>query len=89
MIKFTNLSQLSLELENEKVKGEITLVISGQEEKINANKINGQELNIDELLEDMVRQGKPIKQIVSELSSSTGLSKNLLYKKAPEIKKRS
>jgi hypothetical protein len=44
--------------------------------------------DIEAVIEGMMADGKSVKEIVRELSESAGLPKNLVYKKALEIKNR-
>jgi 16S rRNA (cytidine1402-2'-O)-methyltransferase len=83
-VRLMDLSRLTMELEKTTPKGEICLVIDGMDENI--PNINELEANIDVLVGDMVREGKSIKDIVQAVSVQTGMPKNLVYKKALEIK---
>jgi len=85
-IKLTTLSGLAEELKKSQPKGEISLVIKGAE--ASAGKVEPPAMEIDAMIREMLAEGKTIKQIASQISQATGLSKNLVYKKALEIKKK-
>ncbi len=86
-IEFTDLAGLRRQLEQTEPRGEITLVIAGKESDSSTHPQN-LEPDLEELIAAMIAEGKTIKQIISELESATNLPKNLIYKKALEIKKR-
>jgi len=86
-VRMTSLPELLADLEKSAPKGEISLVIEGA--TINAINFNQLEDDIEELVGGMVREGKSIKDIVQALGSQTGMPKNLIYKKALEIKNKS
>lgn len=85
-IKLTSLSQLLEDVSLQTPKGEFTLVIEGAR-KENINKINEQQENLDKLVEQLMVQGKSVKDIVSELYLQTGFPKNMLYQKVLQLKK--
>jgi len=86
-ITLSCLSGLARELEEQEPRGEITLVLAGKEP---APENHPQILapDLQELIAAMLAEGKSLKQIVSELSASTNLPRNLIYQKTLELKKR-
>jgi len=82
-VQLTTLTTLNQELSASQPKGEICLIIQGA---VLPNKPAILEAELDALVDDMVRQGKPLKQIARQLASKTGFPKNLIYQKALQHK---
>ena len=84
-VSLTTLGKLSDEMKNADVRGEITLVIAGAG-NLEASAISDSEL--EELVRAGLGRGISLKAVARELSQETGLSRNLVYRKALEIKNR-
>ncbi len=80
---FTSLSELA---KRENLKGEITLIIEGKEEKKRASYNLNLNKNIKKEIETLLKEGLKSKEISRELSKKYGVSSKEIYRLIKELK---